>query len=127
MFKKLAHYFAYLLLVLLPLQSLAAANMLGCNNITQTKMQQQVHHMPCHEPMNTGISEHQDNKSKSHHSSNCQSSCAALCASFASIAALPSPILDVSLFKSPTKPSFSLPLYLSANLANLQRPPIHFS
>jgi hypothetical protein len=132
MFKKLTHYVVYLLLVLLPLQSYAAANMLMCNNLLHskaehTKLEQKAHNLPCHEPIDTRLSGHHQNESKSSNLDTCQLICAHLCASFTSLAAIPNVVLGADMHNATNK--FILPpsFYTSTTLASLQRPPISFS
>jgi hypothetical protein len=49
MLKRSSHFFACLLLVLIPLQGFAAANMSVCNSIMQAQSgQQNSTNMPCH-------------------------------------------------------------------------------
>jgi hypothetical protein len=119
MLRRFSYFFACVLLVLMPLQSIAAANMSICNSIMPTNTQQQAQTMPCHDDMNSNS--HGESKSA------CKASCAALCVSLCAMTALPSnmPVASFlassSLLRMPHQP------YVSITQPNLQRPPIFFS
>lgn len=132
MFKRFTHYFACLLLVLLPLQGIAAANMSICNSIMQAQNQlqrnnqqagaQQILVKPCHLHM-AGMTNTQ-NFCK--HNTACKSTCATLCASISGMTAIPSDIKPVSLVALTLVISLSEKNYASITQPNLQRPPISF-
>jgi hypothetical protein len=133
MLRRYSHFFAYLLLVLMPLQALASANMLVCNSIMQvqaTKMftqsamaKQSVQQASCHQHINNSVEQvkHQDN-----HQSSCNALCAATCANLSALSALTNNIKfnfqpeNMQLF------DFNNQNYASITLPNLQRPPITF-
>ena len=132
MLKRFAHLFAYLLLVMMPLQSIAAANMLVCNSVMQgqnpktyaaemSASNHQANNMPCHEHL--ASSDTTDSK----HKNSCKSTCGALCSTLCAMTALPNGI-------NTTLTSISSPLvglaeqsYASVTLPNTQRPPIFLS
>ena len=127
MLKRFSQMFAYLLLVTMPLQSIAAANMLVCNSMMQSHAshtsasKQLANTMPCHEHL--ASSDTTDSK----HKSSCKSTCGALCSTLCAMTALPNGI-------NTTHTSISSPLvglaeqsYASVTLANTQRPPIFLS
>jgi hypothetical protein len=113
--------FACLLLVLLPLQSIAAANMLVCNSLMQlaqgqalTQTPAQANSMPCHDMGKKP--DHQHQKS----SKNCGVLCNSLCAV---VAISDMPTMSIQL---PTAQLIGLNAesYISITLPQLQRPPI---
>jgi hypothetical protein len=124
MLKRCSHFFSCLLLVLLPLQGLAAANMLVCNSLMQaeasqlTSVKQQVKQtMPCHQNMAI-------NKTTDTHKSNCKTSCDALCASLCALTMLTNSIKPASLLSSTNLIGSGDQTYVSITQTNLQRPPI---
>jgi hypothetical protein len=129
MLRRFSHFFACLLLVLIPLQGIAAANMSICNSmmqtntkhasIIQTSTQQQAQTMPCHDDMNSKL--HGNGKSTS------KTSCAALCASLCAMTALPSNIPVASFLASASVMHMPHQTYVSITQPSLQRPPIFFS
>jgi hypothetical protein len=120
MLKRFSHFFAYLLLVLVPLQGLAAANMLACNSLMQLAPTQ-VQSMPCHEHMQ------KDKENLPEQKNTCKSVCAALCASLCAMTALPSNIKPASLLPASQSVVLADQLYASITQPNLQRPPIFVS
>jgi hypothetical protein len=122
MLKRFSHFVAYLLLVLLPLQGFAAANMTACNSLMQVeKNAEQVQIMPCHE--------HVANKAKpsENHENTCKSTCAALCASLCAMTTLPSNIKPATMLAATQVLSLADQTYASITQAKLQRPPIFLS
>ena len=133
MIKRFSHFFASLLLVLMPLQALASANMLVCNSIMQaqaTKVftqpataKQSAQQASCHQHINNSVEQvkHQDN-----HQPSCNALCAATCASLSALSVLANNIKfnfqpeNMQLF------DFNNQIYASITLPNLQRPPITF-
>ena len=134
MIKRFSHFFASLLLVLMPLQALASANMLVCNSIMQaqaTKVftqpataKQAAKQASCHQHINNSVEQqvkHQDN-----HQSSCNALCAATCASLSALSGLTNNIKfnfqpeNMQLF------DFNNQIYASITLPNLQRPPNRF-
>lgn len=125
--------FAYLLLVMTPLQSIAAANMLVCNSMMQghnakthhssamSASNQQLNIMPCHEHLVS--SDTTDSK----HKNTCKSSCGTLCSTLCAMTALPNDIKTT--FTSTSSPMVGLAeqSYVSVTLPNTQRPPIFLS
>ena len=131
MFKLLKPYVACILLVLLPLQALAAANMLACNSNMQTETMVQKMPMP-HCNMHMANSEHSTNIEQSTKNStqhmpqqqdNCKAHCANLCASLCAMTALASDF-NFTYLQAASKPLFNnQSQYRSITLASLQRPP----
>jgi hypothetical protein len=122
MLKQLPHFFACLLLLLIPLQSIAAANMLVCNSMVQTQsisQPQQMQNMPCHQDMNK-----QDAHKSEQQQSPCKTVCATLCASLNTIATLPVHMSVVNFHLSTTLLNLPNQVYASVTQASLQRPPI---
>lgn len=129
MLKRYARLFAYLLLVMLPMQSIAAANMLVCNSLMQSHTgshvaassvsaeTQDMETMPCHKHAATS-------SAKDKHQHNCKSSCGALCSSLCAMTALPTGINLTIAPNNSTLISLAEHLYASVSLPNNQRPPI---
>ena len=132
MLKQFSHFFAYLLLLLMPLHSIAAANMLVCNSMMQSSNQQALQDvqalqkMPCHKNMtseaNMQVPEKQQDPSKNA----CKTSCATLCASLSAMTALPSNPPAATFLVSAQTGNFPQQVYVSITQPNLQRPPISF-
>jgi hypothetical protein len=120
MFKCFSHFFACLLLVLIPLQGFAAANMSICNSIMQSSAQQAMRNMPCHDSM----SSNEQHAKKHHQQSSCKTSCAALCASLGAMTVLPSNMPAASFLASSSLMHMPHQPYASITQPNLQRPPI---
>jgi hypothetical protein len=118
MLKRFPHFFACLLLLSMPLQSIAAANMLICNSLMQAESQV-MQNMPCHK----NINKHDSHQSGQQQSA-CKTVCATLCAGLNTIATLPISISAANLQLS--TPLLNLPnqVYASITQASLQRPPI---
>lgn len=127
---------AYLLLVFLPMQAFAAANMLVCHGMMQAKKaihslqvetQMQVEAgvdvdtdaMPCHSHQTTQHTQHDHS-----HQSACQSGCASACVSMCSLVAFPSNIASVTLFEASQLSTTAYFNYASITLPNPHRPPI---
>jgi hypothetical protein len=114
MLKRFSHFFACLLLVLMPLQSFAASNMSICNSMMQSNTQQAMQNIPCHDNMN----------SKQGEKNTCKTHCAALCASLGAMTALPSKLSAAAFMISAQTVNFLPQAYTSVTQSNLQRPPI---
>ncbi len=132
MLKRFSHFFACLLLVLMPLQGFAAASMFVCNSMMQVEANSinQMQNMPCHKHMASMASEARSNDTASHQTpckTSCTTVCAALCASFATMVALPSNIHAAGFYSSSSLISLPNQVYASITQPNLQRPPILFS
>lgn len=124
MFKRFSHFFVCLLLVLMPLQGFAAANMSICNSMMQAQVNtQQAAKMPCH--MASMVKDTQNSKSTC--KSNCKTSCATLCSSLAAMTAIPSNIKPAALLAATPALSLHDQTYASITQPNLQRPPIFLS
>ena len=124
MLRDLSQFFAWLLLVLMPLQGLAAANMFLCNSMVQVQVSEhQSVNKPCHmvSMEMASMTKAQDNCK---HQTACKNSCATLCASLGSMTALNQtvPILPV-LTASQVVAAYNNS-YISYLPTNLQRPPI---
>ncbi len=133
MLKRFSHIAIYLLLVLMPLQSIAAANMLICNSMMYIdKVSEKSQMMPCHEHINGMVSNSISQKKDSDASNSkkykdvCKANCSH-CASICEMAALPSHLESVVLETSSLAFSLTYHLYASITLPNLQRPPIRLS
>ena len=124
MLKYFSQFLACLLLVLIPLQSIAAANMLVCNSIMQEQNNsQQLQAEPCHMHM-AGMSKSTESPSEKHQSPCCKTTCATLCASLNAMTALPSSIKPATFLVSTGLISIPYQAYASITQPNLQRPPI---
>ena len=131
MLKRFTHYFACLLLVLIPLQGFAAANMSICNSMMQAATETKVSATPCHKHTNMQMAEMTKAADNSPHKntgkSTCKAACATLCASLSSITALnqTTPAMPV-LATTQVLVAYS-EIYTSYLPPNLQRPPILLS
>jgi hypothetical protein len=127
MLKRFSHFFAWLLLVLMPLQGLATVNMSLCNSMMQSleSASKQVN-MPCHEGMSKSAEKPTDNTPEKHQSQ-CKAACATLCASLCAMTALPSNIQPASFLASSALVSQPHQSYASITQPKLQRPPIFVS
>ena len=123
MLKRFSHIAVYLLLVLMPLQALATANMLVCNSLMQsnnihyqTDAQESADAMPCHQHAAT----------KNAHQSESKSSCKSICANLCALVAMPVHINSSFSVNSTQVFDFNYQIYASIPQQNLQRPPISF-
>ena len=123
--KRFSHLTACLLLVLMPLQALAAVNLMVCNSLMQasaTQPVQAVEAMPCHQ-MTSQVTSSADQADDEMQSQVCKARCATLCAS---MHALTVNILT-DLPKSLSTAIDAYPVsYTSIAQQRLQRPPIFF-
>ena len=138
MLKRFSHFFACLLVVLIPLQGFAAANMSACNALMQTtanqSKQQKVIAMPCHEHM-VGMTKTSGDLSNNHLNSNksgkhknaCKTNCATLCTSLCAMTALLGNIKPATLQDTSKVMTLLSQSYASITLPSLQRPPIFLS
>ncbi|WP_020168663.1 MULTISPECIES: CopL family metal-binding regulatory protein [Methylotenera] len=129
MLKRYSLFFAYLLLVLLPMQALATANMLICNsmmqaNIVEKSVELMSSNMPCHQTMQNDTSA--DSHKKSHQQVSHKSSCATVCANMCALTAMPVNIQSTFALNFTQMIDFNHQSYASITLPNLQRPPIAF-
>ena len=141
MFKCISYYFACLLVVLMPLQALAAANMLVCKDMMRTSITQantqKIENAPCHKHMasmtvdsknqhitNVEISGAEKYNKDTPCKTSCKAVCATLCASLVTMAAQPNDITAVIFLVSSTLISMPNQVYASITQASLQRPPI---
>ena len=119
MMKRFSHLVACLLLVLMPLQTLAAANLMVCNSLMQTdEAAQTAKVMPCHQMNMTG----EDNASETQHQL-CKARCAAMCAG---MVALTVSIETHFLKNFSTAIDLDRHNYTSIAQQRFQRPPISF-
>lgn len=128
MLKRCSHFFAWLLLVLIPMQALATANMLVCNSMMQTSVVKQSaklasNVMSCHEDTNT-VSE--DSQHGNHQPLPYKSSCVSMCANICALMAMPTHIQSNFALNSIQLSGFKHLNYASITLPSLQRPPITF-
>jgi hypothetical protein len=127
MLKRFSHFFACLLLVLIPLQGFAAANMSVCNSMMQAQSSQQKStNMPCHmkSMQMAGMTKAEDNCK---HKSTCKTACATLCASLSSMTALNQTAPVVPVLAASQAIVAHNETYTSYSPPNLQRPPILLS
>ena len=125
MLKQCSCFFAYLLLVLMPLQGIAAANMSICNSMMQSNVQQAMQNMPCHKAMAKDSVTDEVNKQAPEKQQNfCKTVCDSLCASLNAMTALPSNTPAATYLVSAQLVNFSHQNYASITQPNLQRPPI---
>ena len=123
MLKRFSHFLVCLLLLLLPLQGVAVANMSICNSIMQSSVQLAMQNMPCHNNMKNNA-QHLD---KHNEKSTCKAHCATLCASLSAMTAFPSNPPATNFLVVAQTVSFTQPVYVSITQPNLQRPPILLS
>jgi hypothetical protein len=130
MIKRFSHFFAYLLLVLMPLQALAAANMLVCNSMMQTQTAKvtkvtmasdDMANMPCHKHMASKLSDSTHEQSAK---SSCKTYCATVCANLCALTALNSQFKPSFIKANSQAIDFNHQVYASITQASLQRPPI---
>ena len=147
MLRHFSYFFAYLLLVIVPLQALATANMLVCNSMMQSQFETQVQLqapveilvtlesqsakvMPCHQPMTNLSSVDQANKHDKMYSdskkSPCKANCVSICANMCAVTAIPKTLLSSFVLNSSQLFSINNQPYVSITQPNLQRPPIAF-
>lgn len=128
MLKRFSSFFAYLLLVLMPLQAMAGANMLVCNAMMQSELNQQVeikvetqiaNNMPCHQTAKLA-------QTKNNNESPCKATCASMCANLFFVSAIPTHTQLSFALNVLQKSSFHNISYASITQPNLQRPPIAF-
>ena len=137
MLTRFSRFFACLLVVLIPLQGFAAANMLACNVLMQAAVnqakQQGVRVMPCHEHMagmtkaSGDLSNNQSHQHSGNHKNTCKTSCATLCNSLCAMTALPSNIKPAILQDTSRAMTLFSQSYASITLPSPQRPPILLS
>ena len=125
MIKRFSHLFAYLLLVLMPLQGFAAANMLVCNSLMQAEAGKQVaKEMPCHKHAATSSVNHI--KQPQNQKSACKSNCATVCANLCALTALVSNVKPSFALNNSQAYDFNQLIYASITQASPQRPPNFF-
>jgi hypothetical protein len=131
MLKRFSYFFACVLLVLMPLQGFAAANMSICNSMMQAQsIAPKSASMPCHKHMASTVSVAKSQQTAQHTApckTACKTFCATLCASMGAIAALPSDIKPAAFLASSALISLPNQAYASITQPNLQRPPIVLS
>ena len=120
--------FACLLMVLIPLQAIAAANMAVCNSMMQVAKISEYSSadMPCHKHMDKVLKVTQDQK-KSNSKTASESNCAAMCASLNVSSIIPSVVNPTDYLASVSIISMPYQAYASITQANLLRPPIFLS
>ena len=124
MLRDFTQFFAWLLLVLMPLQGLAAANMSVCNSMVQGQVSEhQSVNKPCHmaKMKMASMTKMQDNCK---HKTACKNSCAALCASLSSMTALNQAVPTLPVLAASQIVTAYNNSYISYLPTNLQRPPI---
>ena len=124
MLRRFSHFAAYLLLVLMPMQALATANMLVCNSVMQSNAAKYVA-----ENTSNGASEmpcHQHKATKTHHQSGSKSYCKTTCANLCALTAMTVQIQSNFALNATQVFDFNHQIYASIPQQNLQRPPISF-
>lgn len=134
MFKLFSHITAYLLLMLIPLQSIAAADMLICNSMSMLKVKNvsvQPDNMPCLTHMAKLVKVSIGDSNRAHtdtpHESDSKTSCATFCYGMCAMTVLPSEIKSQALLTPTQIFGLAYQAYTSVTLPNLQRPPIRLS
>lgn len=125
--KIVSRFFSCLLLVLIPLQTIAATNMSLCSRMQASAANQyRSSDMPCHKHMGNVV-EVAQLQEKSNSNTECESYCAAICASL-NVISITNSMINLSdyLVSTPIiiKPDQD---YASIIQANLLRPPIFLS
>jgi hypothetical protein len=115
----------------MPLQSIAAANMLVCNSLMQSNYNlslqlnptaDKADNMPCH-ATKTNVADHQQPSSTASEKGHC----GALCSSLCTVAALPH-LFNLGLNTSASTGVIAIDqTYVSITLPTFQRPPIFLS
>jgi hypothetical protein len=122
MLKHFSHFFAYLLLVLMPLQALAAANMLVCNSIMQSQAAKvtitadDMANMPCHKHKAKDFKHQETTKSS------CKTNCATVCTNLCALTALNTQFKPSFALTGAQAIDFNHQVYASITQENLQRP-----
>ena len=132
MLKRFSYFFACLLLVLMPLQAIAAANMLVCNSVMQATKSavnsENAKSMSCHKHKVSQLSDtkqhganHQDQQK-----SPCKTNCVSICANLCALTALNN-YIKPSLIQDNTQAiDFNHQIYVSVTQVSPQRPPNFF-
>jgi hypothetical protein len=128
MIRYISKFFACLLLVLMPLQAIAASNMAVCNSMMQaTKViEYSSADMPCHQHMKNAT-DIASGEHKSNYKNVSKSHCAAMCASLAVATIPPDRVDPIEYFVSSSSISMPYQSYASITQPNLLRPPIFLS
>jgi hypothetical protein len=121
-------FFACLLLVLMPLQAIAATNMAVCNSMMQASkvIEYSSAGMPCHQHMEN-VTNVVPDENKSNYKNVSKSHCAAMCASLAVATIPPNRINLIEYLVSSSSIGMPYQLYASITQPNLLRPPIFLS
>lgn len=134
MLKRYRHFFACLLLMLMPLHALATANMLVCNSLMQSQTAEKLANttfsaMPCHQHManmSDSSTSYEPGKTSDFQQSPCKSSCAGVCANMCALTAMPVHTQSSFCLNVTQMFDFNSQPYASITQPNLQRPPISF-
>ena len=127
MFIRTTQLIAFILMLLISLQSVAAANVSICNSMMQAQLgEQNATAMSCHQHM-AGMSKAIPNQHGCADKTICKTICATLCASFSAMAAIPNDIRPVVFSAASSSMRMLHQSYTSVTLPNLQRPPIFLS
>lgn len=142
MLSRFSHFFACLLLVLIPLEGFAAASMVVQSSMMQSALVQEMFvkeagvkqvnadTMPCHKGMQMAKADTQQTTSNKQtpckHKSACKANCAAVCA-LSNMAALTKNSQLMSLADSSQVIDFNKAIYTSYTSPTLQRPPSFLS
>jgi hypothetical protein len=126
MLKRFSHFFACMLLVLVPLQGIAATNMSICNSLMQSIAQQVMQGMSCHDDTSSGAQLTEKHSGKHGEEDTCKTNCAALCASLNAMTVLTGMKSDTAFLISSQAVNLPQQVYVSITQPSLQRPPISF-
>lgn len=129
MLKPFTHFFACLLLVLVPLQALATANMLICNSMMQSVASKQLvkqiaSQLPCHKH-SSSLSVESTKHSQSQKTL-CKSNCATVCANLCALTAATNNIKPSFMLNNSQTYDFNQIIYVSITQVSPQRPPNFF-
>ncbi|MBC7756603.1 MAG: hypothetical protein H7Z20_08200 [Bdellovibrio sp.] len=119
-----SHFFAWILLLLIPLQGIAAANISICNSMMQAQMSEhQSINKPCH-MANMHMASVTKTQDSCKHNTACKTNCATLCASLCGMTALTQTIHSMLELIGSQAIVAHNETYTSHSPPNLQRPPI---
>lgn len=127
MFVRTPQLVAFILMLIISLQSIAAANMSVCNSIMQFQSSEQnATGTSCHEQM-TDMSKAVQNEHGCIDKSTGKKICSALCASLSAMTAIPTDIRHAVFSRVSSSSRMLHQSYTSISLPNPQRPPIPLS
>lgn len=123
--KYISKFPAYLLLVLMPLQAIAAGNIAACKSMSNTAVASDITNVdvPCHQHIDN-LPEHMHDQNESNTKTVCELSCTIVCANFNVVSIIPSTIIPEHHRASSLMLTTCHQPYASVIQANLLRPPI---